>query len=1066
MTDDCLDPQLLAAFAERKLKRSEMPPVLAHLERCPECMDALKAAMELMEEQPQQQERRWWAAAAAVAVLVGGGFLVQRTLDSQATDRLVRLAPRSARSVEARLTGGFEYAPYRGAMRGAEDSNAERMKLVGETGELVERADDENTSEAQHAAGIGLVLVEKPEDAIARLRIAAQRSSGDATSWSDLAAAEYATALQQRRPSLYPVALAHTDQAIRLDPKLGEALFNRALILERLGLTQAAREAWDRYLLVDPSSNWANEARAHLKRIPASTGESIFKRDQPALENAAVRGDQRTVDAAVDRQRQQSRAWGEAEYLGRWGDAVQQGNDTEASRQLAIARAIGEALVRLSGESLLHDAVAVIDGAPAPRRATLAGAHATYRRARIAYSRRALAAAERDLRLAASQFRQAGSPMALVARYFAANARFDQNDAATARRELEALRDQTTYAALGAQIRWELALCTMLEDDWSASAALSRDAVETFRRLGERSNVAVMQAILGTSLVSLGRPDEGWAVRAEAFAIQSGEGRGNLVALTVGDAARMELRTGRRESAYALLALEESAHRAAGDDVQLSNALVRRAVIHEDLDAPGLAREAMTVANRIPDPSLRARAVADAQFAEGVAVAHTDAGRARNLLGQAIDHYRATGKSFYLPEALLARARASLRADRGAALQDLEEGLREIDRQRALVRGNVTGTGVVDAQRALLEELIPLRLDSGDRPGAFAAAERTHYRLAFSGEPPSLAELQKKLAGSDALVLELVVLPREVIAFAVTARDVAVSRHTIDRDRVVALAAGKHEDAARELYDLLIRPSQTAVSHTGQLIVVADAALQEVAFAALEDRVTRRRLIETMTVATAVSAGGLEPAQRTGALPSILALALPSGDGASVALPESEAELGTLASMYRSARVIDRDGASLAALASGAGADVLHLGGHTERQPGPGDAALLFRGRESGVEPVTWTRIASMKLGRPVVVLAACETLRVPPSPQAQALSLGGGFLAAGATAVIGTLTPIPDNDARDLFRTIHHELARGRSAAAAARQAQLEAISAESRDHNSAWRSVAVLTNRIEAAN
>jgi CHAT domain-containing protein len=85
----------------------------------------------------------------------------------------------------------------------------------------------------------------------------------------------------------------------------------------------------------------------------------------------------------------------------------------------------------------------------------------------------------------------------------------------------------------------------------------------------------------------------------------------------------------------------------------------------------------------------------------------------------------------------------------------------------------------------------------------------------------------------------------------------------------------------------------------------------------------------------------------------------------------------------------------------------------------------------------------------------------VPPS--SQALSLGGGFLAAGAGVVVGTLTPIPDNDARDLFRAVHRELARGRSAAAAVRQTQLEAIAGESHGHRTAWRSVSVLTNHIE---
>src|SRR3954452_3988976 len=82
MTEPCIDTQVLAAFAERRLKRSEMPEVLAHLERCPTCMSALKAAMDLMEEPAQAaatHNRSWWAIAAAVVVVLGIGFLVQRT---------------------------------------------------------------------------------------------------------------------------------------------------------------------------------------------------------------------------------------------------------------------------------------------------------------------------------------------------------------------------------------------------------------------------------------------------------------------------------------------------------------------------------------------------------------------------------------------------------------------------------------------------------------------------------------------------------------------------------------------------------------------------------------------------------------------------------------------------------------------------------------------------------------------------------------------------------------------------------------------------------------------------
>jgi hypothetical protein len=67
--------------------------------------------------------------------------------------RLIELTPRSARPVEARLSGGFLGA-YRGPMR-AEDADADpqRMRLIGTAGEIVAAADRDPSADAQQAAG-------------------------------------------------------------------------------------------------------------------------------------------------------------------------------------------------------------------------------------------------------------------------------------------------------------------------------------------------------------------------------------------------------------------------------------------------------------------------------------------------------------------------------------------------------------------------------------------------------------------------------------------------------------------------------------------------------------------------------------------------------------------------------------------------------------------------------------------------------------------------------------------------------------------------------------------------
>ena len=160
--------------------------------------------------------------------------------------------------------------------------------------------------------------------------------------------------------------------------------------------------------------------------------------------------------------------------------------------------------------------------------------------------------------------------------------------------------------------------------------------------------------------------------------------------------------------------------------------------------------------------------------------------------------------------------------------------------------------------------------------------------------------------------------------------------------------------------------------------------------------------------------------------------------------------------MYRQSLVVNENVATFSALNSAA--DVVHIAGHTERQAGLGDAALVFAGNERA----SWKTIAAtLQPKAKTVVLAACETPRRPSSAQARALSLGGAFLAAGATNVVGTLTPIADADAHALFRALHRELAAGTPPAEALRRAQLAAIAAQPARPES-WRAVEPLTSNI----
>ncbi|HVR39670.1 MAG TPA: tetratricopeptide repeat protein, partial [Thermoanaerobaculia bacterium] len=498
----CIDEEILGAFVEGTLDAERRREVMEHLDTCEACTIAAGMAAEaLREEAPavvKPSSRAWWFAAAAVLATILLGIALLRP--SSPMQKLVAAVPADRREVEARLSGGFAWAEFRGPARDESPTKSDpsRLKLQGAAGDVLARAAKDSSRETKHAAGIALMLVDDAPKSIETLRAIA---SDDAKIWSDLAAAHFATG----RASQYPQALAAADRALSIDARLPEALFNRALVLERMGLLAEARKAWQRYLEIDPSSPWANEARAHLARLNAE--HSSFEHDLPRLSALEL----------VAKYPQQARTWGEGPFLAEWaerGDA----------KKLTLARDIGDALAKRSNETLLRDAVAAIDHA-ADSRALVEG-HLAYRDGRIAYSRRDLAKAVTELAHAADALSRGGSPMALAARYFAANVVYDLNRPEDAFEQLTSLLATTpsSYRALRAQMFWQRALCSSTLSHWSEAVADAEQARATFESLGEDSNRAFVDVIIAEALEASEEIDRAWERRASAFEIFSRDG--------------------------------------------------------------------------------------------------------------------------------------------------------------------------------------------------------------------------------------------------------------------------------------------------------------------------------------------------------------------------------------------------------------------------------------------------------------------------------------------------------------------------------------------------------------
>lgn len=253
---NCPSDETLAAFIDGRLEGEARETVLAHVATCSECRDMLNSVHELEALTPA---RRSWlipaatlAAAAAIAAVVflgpaGQRYMRTRNLEalSAATEKL------SARPIAARPSIGIAYKQHV-VLRSGNEPEIEGMgDLLDETLKLTTAAEKNPTAENLHAAGIAWLLAEDYDaEAVRNLEEAAKAATPSANLLNDLAAA-YHEANDEVK------AKAAIEKAWQMDNKSPHIAWTRAVILD-------TREAWNDYLKIDSTSEWAKEAREKL----------------------------------------------------------------------------------------------------------------------------------------------------------------------------------------------------------------------------------------------------------------------------------------------------------------------------------------------------------------------------------------------------------------------------------------------------------------------------------------------------------------------------------------------------------------------------------------------------------------------------------------------------------------------------------------------------------------------------------------------------------------------------------------------------------------------------------
>jgi tetratricopeptide (TPR) repeat protein len=251
----CPDPQVLGAFVEGTLARSEVTGVRDHLATCNDCLEDVSEAAAQHRDAPvvlaRPRQRPWVLAAAGIALAVIGGGLWYRQSTSDPVNEL-RSVKTQYRYVEPRLTG-FPHADYYHPRGGSESHPID--KLTSAIWGVRASYPEPDSAKAKHAVGLTFLIAppgdsaRNQEQAMKDLGAAAAAAPDDPKILNDYAAALYVNGQQQQ-------ALAAVDRALKIKPNFPEALYNRALILAD---TPQGEAAWQAYLKVDPDSPWVKE---------------------------------------------------------------------------------------------------------------------------------------------------------------------------------------------------------------------------------------------------------------------------------------------------------------------------------------------------------------------------------------------------------------------------------------------------------------------------------------------------------------------------------------------------------------------------------------------------------------------------------------------------------------------------------------------------------------------------------------------------------------------------------------------------------------------------------------
>jgi CHAT domain-containing protein/tetratricopeptide (TPR) repeat protein len=984
---------------------------------------------------------------AAVALTLAAALYLSKAAKQPSAQLVDAVAAMDRRPICGRIVG-FPYRPFRAGGVALNETGALRLRSVASD----VLAGRDRTRRSIREKAIATLFAGRTDDARKQLHAAVTAAQRDGEVWSD-----YAAVLLQvgRNGDVLALvdALAAADRAMHYAPRLPEAAFNYALILEELRLDDAATFAYQRFLKLDPSSEWSVEARSRIRTLRKPTRSARWDQVKAAFAEANVDiPDARTMARICEQYSQEARGTVEVNVLGDWAVATGANDAGKAEVKLQTARAVAKTIADAKRDTLLAESVAAIDRAAPATRAELARAHRLYREARLLQHERQPVRARPMFEEAHRLFEAGHSPMAEVVEYWIVNCFSDGPGfaAAMARMRAAVPRVSPRYRNLRGLWAWqEATMFSRIGMHNEALAAYER-ALSIFDALGEADNRSYMMNAVAFTNASLGRSSEAWRMRRELFCLASEAGKPELEQSVVDAAARSEMMAGNLDRAHALFAVAAAT---AGPNARLHfDSTLWQALTAQrlgwQLEAASALPSARFAAEKISDRSLRAAVDDDMRFAEAMLV--DDAHQRTSMLSGYIAGIVARTDTIHLPAAYVERGRAQETCGNlAAAQQDLVRALSEIEAR---------GEGVVapdfrDRYFAKTDDIICDLVDVLDRSGnplaALAANERWRARMTDESVavPDDFRTVLRGLP-TGVTVIEYVSLPDRLLIFrmtqeGVTSQRVAIGREEL-RERVAQFAnevkRGQiNRTLAAKLHEILGHPRGPYV------VIVSDPVLDGVPFGALIDPIAAEYVIQKSMLVFAPSATAflrsLQSRRPMPSRPRALIAGNPSFDPEVFRLeplPASEREAIRIASLYGVTPLTGAAATKEQVVRELEHADVVHIGSHALAGGDDPQRSCLVLASSGGATGALYVHeLVRLHLHDVrVAVVAGCRT--------ANASDAAGGLRnialalhAAGAANAIGSLWDFDDTAGVPVFSELHRRLLSGATPAAALQATQ-----------------------------